>query len=99
MIVEYGTWTSVANVPFSDESTWLPLNRHLESEYSELGPVATWEDDASTIVLVLADDQPDPATAAENAARVVSDALHASGLADRFPMVFQVEAAADLLSV
>jgi hypothetical protein len=99
MIVEYRTWTSVANVPFGDESIWLPLTRHLEREHPELGPVATWEDDASTIVLLLADDQPDPATAAENAARVVSDALHASGLADRFPTVFQVEPAADLLSV
>ena len=68
MIVEYRTWTSVANVPFSDESIWLPLTRHLEREHSELGPVATWEDDASTIVLLLADDQPEPATAAENAA-------------------------------
>jgi hypothetical protein len=95
MIVEYRTWTSVANVPFSDESTWLRLTRHLEHEHSELGPVATWEDDASTIVVVLADDQPDPATAAENAARVISDALHASGLADRFPTVFQVEPVAD----
>lgn len=99
MIVGYRTWTSVANVPFSDESTWLPLTRHLEREHPELGPVATWEDDASTIVLVLSDDQPDPATAAESAARVISDALHASGMADRFPTVFQVESAADLLSV
>jgi hypothetical protein len=99
MSVEYRIWTSVANMPFGDESRWLALTRYLEREHPELGPVATWEDDASTIVLVLADDQPDPATAAENAARVVSDALHACGLADRFPTVFQVEPAADLLSV
>jgi len=98
MIVEYRTWTSVANLPFSDESTWLPLTRFLEREHSELGPVATWEDDASTIVLILADDQPDPATAAENAARVVSDALHASGLANRFPTVFQVEPTTDTVA-
>ncbi len=99
MIVEYRTWTSVANVPYADEAIWLPLTRYLESEHSELGPVATWEEDTSTIVLVFADDQPDPASAAESAARVMSGALHACGLEDRFPTVFQVEPAADLLSV
>jgi hypothetical protein len=67
----------------------------LEREHSELCPVAMWDDDGSKIVLVLADDQPDPASAAESAARVVSDALHATGLADRFPTVFQVEPAED----
>lgn len=99
MSVEYRTWTSVANMPFENEAIWLPLTRHLESEHPELGPVATWEEDASTLVLVLADDQPDPASAAESATRVISDALHACRLADRFPTVFQVEPAADLLSV
>jgi hypothetical protein len=99
MTMEYRVWTSVANVPISDEAAWLPLTRHLEREHSELGPVATWEDDGSKIVLVLADDQPDPASAAESAARVVSDALHATGLADRYPTVFLVEPAEDTVSV
>jgi hypothetical protein len=98
MIVEYRVWTSVANVPFNDESTWLPLIRHLENEHDELGPVATWEDDGSTILVVTADDQPDPASAAESAARVMSDALHATSLADRFPTVFQVERATDTVA-
>ncbi len=89
----------MANLPFGDESMWLPFMRHLESEHDELGPIATWEEDGSAIVVVTADDQPDPAAAAENAARVVSDALHASGLADRFPTVFQVEPVGDLLPV
>ena len=40
----------------------MPLTEYLEREHPELGPVATWEDDA--IVLILADDEPDPATAA-----------------------------------
>jgi hypothetical protein len=97
MIVEYRTCTSVANVPFSDESKWLPLTRYLDREYPDLGPVATWEEDA--IVLILADDEPDPATAAEKAARIVSEALHATGLADRFPTVYQVEPATDEISV
>jgi hypothetical protein len=96
MIMEYRTWTSVADVPFSDESKWMPLTRYLELEHSEFGPVASWEGEA--IVLILANDEPDPATAAENAARVVSDALHATGLADHFPTVYQVEPATDLVA-
>ena len=95
MIMEYRTWTSVADVPFSDESKWLALSRHLDKNYPELGPVGTWEDDGTTIVFILANDEPDPATAAEHAARVVSEALH--GLADRFPTVFEVEPATDLV--
>jgi hypothetical protein len=97
MIVEYRTWTSVADVPFSDESKWLPLTRYLDREYPNLGPVATWKEKA--IVLILADDEPDPATAAEKAARVVSEALHAVGLADRFPMVYEVEPATNEVGV
>ena len=96
MSMEYRTWTSVADMPFSDEPTWLPLSRHLERKYSELGPIASW-DDETTMVFILANDEPDPATAAENAARVVSEALHATGLADRFPTVFQVEPATDFV--
>ena len=96
MIMEYRTWTSVADVPFSDESMWLPLIRHLDRTYPELGPIASW-DDETTMVFILANDEPDPATAAENAARVVSEALHATGLADRFPTVFEVEPATDLV--
>jgi hypothetical protein len=46
-------------------------------------------------VLILADDEPDPATAAEKATRVVSEALHATGLADRFPTVYEVEPATE----
>lgn len=97
MIVEYRTWTSVADMPFSDESKWMALTRHLEREHPELGPVASWDDETTAIVLILANDEPDPATAAENAARVVSEALHATGLADRFPTVYQVEPATDLV--
>ena len=98
MTMEYRVWTSVANVPFSDEAAWLPFMRHLEREHNEIGPVATWEGDGSAIVVVTAEDQPDPASAAESAARIVSDALHASGLADRFPTVFQVEPATNTVA-
>ncbi|HEX5309841.1 MAG TPA: hypothetical protein VFW38_12265 [Solirubrobacteraceae bacterium] len=88
--MEYRTWTSVADLPLKIEDSWLPLTRYLERRHPQLGPVATWEGDA--LVLILAEDQPDPATAAERAATLISEALHACGLADRFPTVFQVEA-------
>jgi hypothetical protein len=97
MTVEYRTCTSVADVPFTDEDKWMRLTEHLERTHPELGPVATWEGEA--IVLILANDEPDPATAAENAARIVSEALHATGLADRFPTVFRVEPATDQAAV
>jgi hypothetical protein len=97
MIMEYRTWTTVADVPFCDESKWLPLIRNLDSAHPELGPIASW-DNETAIVIILANDEPDRATAAENAARVVSDALHATGLADHFPTVFQVEPATDLVA-
>ena len=90
MMMEYRTWTSVADMPFNDEPKWLPFTDYLEHEYSDLGPVASWEE-GNKIVLILANDAPDPATAAENAARIISEALHATGLADRFPTVFEVE--------
>ena len=98
MIMEYRTWTSVADLPFGDEAGWLPLTRYLDREHVGLGPVFSWEDGGATMVVILASDEPDPAAAAENAAHIVSDALHATGLADRFPTVFQVEAASDLVA-
>jgi hypothetical protein len=97
MIMEYRTWTSVADLPFADEASWLPLTRYLEREHDDLGPVATWEKDA--IVLILADDQPDPAAAAEKAVAIVSEALRATGLSDRFPKVFDVEVASEPVAV
>jgi len=96
MMMEYRTWTSVADVPFSDETMWMALSRYLDKNYPELGPVGSWEDDGTTIVFILANDEPDPATAAENAARIVSEALHATGLADRFPTVNEVELVTEL---
>lgn len=98
MIVEYRTWTSVANVPYDDEPAWTRLTTYLEREHAELGPVATWQDDNATLVLVLSDDAPDPATAAECATKVLSEALHACDMADRFPTVFHVEPVTGLLA-
>ncbi|HUB35782.1 MAG TPA: hypothetical protein VL972_03090 [Solirubrobacteraceae bacterium] len=95
--MEYRSWIAVADVPFSDEPTWMRLAEHLERAHPEFGPVASWEDDGTTIVFILANDEPDRATAAANAARVVSEALHTAGLADRFPEVCCVEEAHDLM--
>lgn len=98
MIVEYRTWTAIADVPFSDEPKWMSLTEHLEREHAELGPVASWKDDWTTLVLVLANDEPNAATAAEHAARIVSEALHAVGLTDRFATVYEVEPAPELIA-
>jgi hypothetical protein len=91
MSVEYRTWTSIADLPFDDEAAWLPLTRQIEQSHPELGPVVTWDDTA--LVVILADDQPDPAAAAEQAAKIINDALRTSSLGNRVPKVFQVEAA------
>jgi hypothetical protein len=66
------------------------LTRHVEQRHPELGPVATWHGDA--LVLILAGDHSDAATAAEQSMRVVQDALQAVKLAGRLARVLQVEA-------
>lgn len=97
MTVEYRIWISIADMPFRDEQVWPPLIECLERQHPELGPVASW-DDGATMVIVLASDEPDRATAAERAAAIVSDALLANGLADRFPSVFRVEPASSAIA-
>jgi hypothetical protein len=98
MIVEYRIWISLADMPFREERKWLPLTEHLEREHPEFGPIASW-DDEKTMVLTLAHDEPDRASAAESATRVLSSALRATDLADHLPVVFEVEPATDLVSV
>lgn len=88
--MEYRSWIAVENMPFADEAAWLPFTRHLERRHGELGPIASWDDD-TTMVIVLADDQADRATATERATSAVSDALRASDMSDRVPRVLEVE--------
>lgn len=90
MKMEYRVWISIANMPFRQEALWLPLVEHLETKHPELGPIASWDDDM-TMVLVLAAHHADRAAAADLAAGVVNDALHAAGLIDRSPTVLRVE--------
>jgi hypothetical protein len=97
MRVEYRSWIALDNMPFADESLWLPFMRHIERTFTELGPIASWDDD-STMVVVLADDQSDPATAAECATRTVSETLRATNLSDRVPRVLEVEPVDDRLA-
>ncbi len=91
MTMEYRTWTAIDDLPFADESGWLPFTRHLEQTHPELGPVASW-DDETTIVIILADDYPNRAAAAEGAVSVVEESLRATHLSDRLPRVLEVEA-------
>jgi hypothetical protein len=97
MIMEYRTWTSIAEMPFGDERRWLAVMEHLEREHEELGPIASW-DDETTMVIVLARDEPDEATAARHAAGIVSDALLASRIPDRSVSVIRVEPATDAIA-
>ena len=91
MVMEYRSWTAIADLPFADESKWLPFTRHLERAHPELGPVASW-DDETTMVIVLADDHPDRASAAARATTVIGESLRATQLSDRLPRVLEVEA-------
>lgn len=90
MIMECRTWVSIANLPLDDESAWLPLISQLEREHPDLGPVASW-DDPTTMVIVLSEHAPDKATAAQRAVMLVSEALHRCELSDRFASIFAVE--------
>lgn len=90
MTMEYRTWTAIDDMPFADESAWLPFTQHLEHAHPELGPVASW-DDATTIVIILADDYPDRAAAAAGAVSVVEESLRATHLSGRSPRVLEVE--------
>ncbi len=97
MNMEFRSWIALDELPLADESAWLPLARYLERNHVDLGPVVTWEDE-TTMVIVLADDQVDHVSAAERATEVVSDALRAVKLVDRVPRVLEVEPASDLLA-
>lgn len=93
MIMEQRTRTRITSFPHWDaEPEWQPFIAYLEREHPELGPVLSW-DGPDVGVVVLADDQPDAATAAETAAHVIADALRHAGLGDRFASVEDVEPA------
>lgn len=97
MTMEYRTWTSIAEMSFGDERRWLPVMEHLEREHEELGPIASW-DDETTMVIVLASDEQDEATAARHAAGIVSDALLTSRLPARAVSVIRVEPVTDAIA-
>lgn len=95
--MEQRVWISIVDVPFEDESQWAPLVERLERSHPEMGPIASW-DDEKTIVIVLCSDAPDRASAAERGTAVVSEAPRACRLGDRMPSVFRVEPVEDALA-
>lgn len=88
--MEHRVWISVPNMPFEREAQWLPLIEHLEQKHDGLGPVASW-DDETTMVIVLAAETADGAAAAELAMSVVREALRAVALFERVPSVSRVQ--------
>ena len=88
---EYRLWITIPALPVADEARWLPLIRDLERSHGELGPVLSWE--GADAVLVIALDSDSEAHAASTGVEVVADALHRSGLGDRYPRVVEVEKA------
>jgi hypothetical protein len=95
--MEHRIWISIPNMPFAREAQWLPLIEHLERTHAALGPVVSW-DDETTMVIVLADETADGAAAAELGMSVVREALQAVALAERAPSVFSVQPVFDSLA-
>ena len=86
---EYRLWITVPQLPVSAEARWQPLIGHLERYHADLGPVLSW--DGADAVLVIAFDSDSEAHAARTGVGVVADALHRTGLGDRYPRLVEVE--------
>lgn len=86
---EYRLWITVRELPLSAEARWLPLIEDLEQRHGDLGPVISWE--GSDAVVVIALDSDSEAHAARTGVEVIADALHRSGLGDRYPRLVEVE--------
>jgi hypothetical protein len=97
MNMEFRVWITIGDLPFPEESKWLPVIERLERTHPELGPIASW-DDEQTMVIVMVVDAPNRATVAERTATIISETLSTTGLTDQFPSVFRIEPAASALA-
>lgn len=93
--VEYRGWIKVPDLPYEREKDHERLHAALLADHVDLGPVMTWDDDAT--VVVLATDAEDEAAAASILTGAVSDALHASDLGHLYPAGVEIECAEDLV--
>lgn len=91
--VEYRAWITVPGLPLAHEAAWQPLIAHMESAYSEYGPVISWYDDGARIVLSA--DAPSETDAAQTLYDAVAESLRAVGLTERYPSAVAVEPAGD----
>lgn len=86
---EYRLWITVTDLPLSAEAHWQPLVDHLEQHHGDLGPVLSWDGDEAVLVIAL--DSDSEAHAVRTGVDVVADALHRTGLGDRYPRLVEVE--------
>jgi hypothetical protein len=90
---EYRLWITVPDLPLGsldEEQPWEPWIAFLERHHSELGPVLTWDGRGGAMVIIALDADSE-AHAVRAGVDVVSDALHRTGLGDRYPRLVEVE--------
>lgn len=97
MSMDYRIWIAISEMPFKREERWLPVMAHLESRHPSLGPVASW-DDASTMIVVLSGEASNQASAAKICREAVNDALRATVDSDRVPSVIRIDSLTDSLA-
>jgi hypothetical protein len=87
---EYRLWITVPDLPLEDERSWEPWIDFLEHNHGELGPILTWNGKGGAMVIIALDSDSE-ALAARAGVEVVADALHRTGLGDRYPQLVEVE--------
>jgi hypothetical protein len=92
-MTEYRLWITVPDLPLGnldDDQPWEPWLEFLERNHGDLGPVLTWDGEGGAIVIIALDADSE-AHAVSTGVDVVSDALHRTGLSDRYPRLVEVE--------
>jgi hypothetical protein len=90
---EYRLWITVPDLPLGDvdeDQPWGPWIDFLERHHADLGPVLSWDGKGGAVV-VIALDADSEAHAVRTGVDVVTNALHSTGLGDRYPRLVEVE--------
>lgn len=93
--VEYRGWITIPDLPFSMAAEHERLHDALLASNVDLGPVMTWAEDATVVVLAV--EAEDEAAAAQVFTAAVSDALHVAQLGHLYPAGVDLELADDLV--
>lgn len=92
--MEYRSRIKVPGLPYEREEEHTRLHGVLLRDHLELGPVMSWEGDATVVVLGI--DAEDEAEAAAKLSAAVADSLHSCGLGHLYPAAVEIEPADDL---